>query len=769
MSSYLFACCLLVQVETVEVDLLIVGGSESATAAAVQAARLGVPKIALVNDIDWLGGQFTSEGLGAVDEWTQYQHVRAPFPRSGMFLEMMELIELDRLKKYGVARPGNCFCAWTTCEPSDTEKLFRQWMAPHLKTADGPIQLWENWEPARVLTEAGKVTAVEFVPTGETPEKATKKLTIKAKLTIDASDWGDVIRLSGAKYLCGPDLKKHFQEPDAPDSYEQVHRNEMNPLTYCLILRETREPQVVEKPQHYDERQYYGTSLATRVDYATVGWPKEALKPFAAVWKRTALPNGPYTDGPTVYHHRRLVDRRNYGLAEGTETILVNWPLQDYPTYNFPQHLVDELEKTERGASEKNVVEMNPNQRRLVFEDAKRHALGMLYHLQTTAHQQDTEQEVNFHGMKLTDEFGTADRLPKKIYVREGLRMVALYMLREQDIRDTDHVQSWADHMTPDSVFGFQFSMDYHPTRRIFLKDDRRGPWSHIHSKFRNWSTHSDRACFPLRSLVPVEMGGLLAAGKNLGMTSLVQSAVRLHGHGMLAGQASATVAAVCLQDNCQPRDVARQPAKVRQVQTMLIEPASVGLQTPGVLLWPYQDVPAGARYFAAANQLAIRALFVSPRGETNFDAERLLSRGELSQALLRASLLYPSPSQTAAVVELRQMSQAGNSQAQQTVNLAEWKQWAVRLGWHLRSEDYQKARATDDTSSLSRGQFAMLLWSSLSPLTEQFVPSTSSSKLPTYLTPGHNTDTDPLPDLNDPLPFDSNNDNLPDVLSSGK
>ncbi len=51
-------------------DLLIVGGNESECAAAVQAARLGVQPIVRVNDIDWLGGQFSAEGVGCVDEWT---------------------------------------------------------------------------------------------------------------------------------------------------------------------------------------------------------------------------------------------------------------------------------------------------------------------------------------------------------------------------------------------------------------------------------------------------------------------------------------------------------------------------------------------------------------------------------------------------------------------------------------------------------------------------------------------------------------------------
>lgn len=55
--------------EVIEAGLLIVGGSESACAAAIQAARLGVKNIVLVNDIGWLGGQFSAEGVGCLDEW----------------------------------------------------------------------------------------------------------------------------------------------------------------------------------------------------------------------------------------------------------------------------------------------------------------------------------------------------------------------------------------------------------------------------------------------------------------------------------------------------------------------------------------------------------------------------------------------------------------------------------------------------------------------------------------------------------------------------
>ena len=53
-----------------------------------------------------------------------------------------------------------------------------------------------------------------------------------------AGDWGDVIRLSGAKYGAGPDLRSRFGEPSAPEKFDEAGAQEMNPLSWCLVLRE---------------------------------------------------------------------------------------------------------------------------------------------------------------------------------------------------------------------------------------------------------------------------------------------------------------------------------------------------------------------------------------------------------------------------------------------------------------------------------------------------------------------------------------------------
>jgi hypothetical protein len=36
---------------------------------------------------------------------------------------------------------------------------------------------------------------------------------VKAALTIDASDWGDVVQLSGTEFEVGPDPKSRYGEP----------------------------------------------------------------------------------------------------------------------------------------------------------------------------------------------------------------------------------------------------------------------------------------------------------------------------------------------------------------------------------------------------------------------------------------------------------------------------------------------------------------------------------------------------------------------------
>lgn len=622
----------------VETVLLVVGGNESGVAAAVHASRLGVARVLLVPDGDWLGGQFSSEGVGAVDEWTTVRGKRVEFPRSGLFLEVARAIEEVNQQKYGTPHPGNCFCARLTIEPAEAARIFEALVKPQVDA--GRLTIERGWEPAAVTVEGNRVAGVRF-------HKGRDVLEVRARLTIDASDWGDVIRLSGARWAAGPDARARFQEPSAPEAITEANRREMNPLTYCVTLRGSDREAIVPVPEGHDPRRYYGVSRETREAFEGVGWPRGVLRMNVPAFADTVHREGPYSPPVNVYTHRRLVDAVHLGREVRDECLFLNWPVQDYPLDQWPQAVAEALEATAAGASRKNLVELTPAQRRIVFADAKRHALGMLHHLQTI--------EPRFRRLRLTDEYGTPDQLPPKPYVREGLRLEALTMLREQDLRTPHPEPRWAKLLPPDGVFGFQFNIDFHPTRRIFLRDDPAGPWATIHTATRNWSTHTDRSTFPLRGLIPVERDGLLGASKNIGVSSIVSSALRLHGQMMLCGQASATVAVVALRHGVEPRGVAADARRVAEVQHLLVR----GAGGPGVLLWPYQDLPPDHPAFVAANLLSLRGLWKPDPDSVFFDPDRTVSPEEWAlvrqrvPAAQRGRLPASPPASRAAAVRL--------------------------------------------------------------------------------------------------------------------
>lgn len=739
------------QAQVVEADLLIIGGGESACAAAVQAARLGVKKIVLVNDIAWLGGQFSAEGVGCLDEWTTVGGKRVNFPRSGLFAEVVQRIRAHNTATYGKAMPGNAYCGTDTVEPAVAASIFEELVRPHVQS--GVLRIERDWEPTKVLVEAGAVTGVTF----EKVRGPGADLTVKARLTMDASDWGDVIRLSGAKYGAGPDLRARFGEPSAPEAYDEAGRQEMNPLSWCVVLREAGKDSTVPAPPSYDARSF--TAL-------------DKTPP----WVDSDMSAGPYaSSGWSIYTHRRLVDRWHNDFAPGTEATFLNWPVQDYPLCQLPQSVVEALEKSEPGASKKNIVDLTPAQRRLIFADAKAHALGLLHHLQTKVHDRVGDFPQSFRYLKLTDEFGTPDRLPPKPYVREGLRLEALAMLSETDIRATAREPKWAKVMPTDSILGFQFNIDFHPTRRKFLTDDPAGPWQYVHTPTRGWHTDTDRATFPLRGLVPVEMNNLLGAGKNIGVSSVVQSALRLHNQMMLIGQASATLAWMSLREGVPPRQIASSLPRVRELQQKLVR----GHGGPGVLLWPWQDVLPEDAFFEAANLLAVRGLWVPEVDSVFFQPAKTMTRGELAVALARlhrATALaraWPEPStppkftdvpahdpQRPFIEAMLTWGQFGPQQATfQPEGAATWgtlHRWLGALGLPaapgLRDADRQ-------AFPLTRGEAAQQIWRSLTLAGEALPPAQA------WLHPGQDEDHDGRPDAVDLLPFDGDNNGQPDHL----
>ena len=648
--------------QTVKCDLLIVGATESGWAAAIQAARSGVKSIVIVHDGVWFGGQFTEQALACVDEnkgpdkvgWgVDWHPMKRSFHRSGLFKELMDRIEAFNTGRYGSPMPGRPWHGPSTFRPAEAESVFRKMIAPYIEAGQVSV-FWKRYPTAAAVRDQ-RLTGLTFSPVDLfTGKSGPPDLSVEAKITIDASDWGDAVRASGAAYFCGPDPAPRFGEASAPPDLSDNPRNEMNPITWAMIVAESDVRAPLAEPPRFDDRCFPRATRFSLQAFRSLPWdvPNPGLGainhwPDAGKEAERQL---------SVYSVRRIVEGST--SADGRTSILLNYMNgQDYPLERLPRHVVDALEATEAGASEKNIAEMTRLQRQIVFDDAKRHSQCVLYHLQNFVHQRAPDQTNSFRNFHLSDEFGTPDHLPPKPYIRESLRLRAMYMMREQDGRNRDSATKngarprFAKVMYPDGLFAWQFHYDFHRTGRTYLKDEGNGgPWIDYHKPNRHTKFISDRAVFPLRSLIPEKLDGLLGSQGNLGFSSIVSAAIRLHDQRIHAGQAAGAVAAVSLRESVDPRQIVFSRLLLERVRSELC-PARNDRQTDGsaapLLLWPFRDLPAGDPNFEAINRLGALGVIPHDSLEVDFRPDDLASTEFAGELRTRLEEICPALSRS--------------------------------------------------------------------------------------------------------------------------
>ncbi|MBD3673993.1 MAG: FAD-dependent oxidoreductase [Planctomycetaceae bacterium] len=625
-------------------DLLIVGGTESGWAAAIQAARMDVPKILIVHDGEWLGGQYTEQALACVDEnkgtgrvgWgVDWHPMKRSFHRSGLFKELMDQIEAFNTEKYGSPMPGKPWHGPSTFRPTEAETVFRGMLQPYIDSGQVEV-IWNHYPVQADVDSSGdhpRLTGLSFAKLGtETPS-----LHVSAGMTIDASDWGDAIQVSGTGFEYGPDPPERYGEPSAP---KDAPLNEMNPITWAMIVEESDGETPISQPANFDDRNYPRATPFSHQEFAHLNWDvKNPGLGSILHWP----PAGQESKRQlSVYSVRRIVD--GYSSKDGKTSILLNYMNgQDYPLERLPKHVVEQLEATEPGASQKNIVVMTREQREIVFNDAKQHALGVLYHLQNFVHDRAQDKANSFRNFHLSSEFGTADHLPPKPYIRESLRLKAMYMMREQDGRNRDGETKtkakprFSHVMYPDGLFAWQFHYDFHRTGRTYLVEEGdSGPWIDYHKPNRHTKFLSDRCVFPLRSLIPETMDGLIGAQGNVGFSSIVSAAIRLHDQRIHIGQAAGATAAVALKRSQQPRAFPYDREKLEELRDALCGGTEGAVP---LLIWPFRDLKPADESFAAVNRLAMLGLLpLSPR-EVDFHPDELADEPWMRKVLERSGV----------------------------------------------------------------------------------------------------------------------------------
>jgi hypothetical protein len=516
-----------------DVDVFIAGGGTGGFAAALAAAQAGCT-VVVSEPTDWLGGQLTAQGVSAPDE---HQYIETCGGTRSYYAFRNAIREYyktnyqlsDQAKKAKYLNPGLGWVSRLCFEPKVGVKVLGDMLAPYTDT--GQVKVLYRSVPVRVEREARQITAVAV------QHLVTEAIThVTAKVFLDATELGDLMPLAQVPFHMGMESWEQTGEPSAPP---EGNREAIQSFTYTFAVEYCPgENHVIAKPALYDQM---------KRAYSFRGYK---------MFEPSTLFANPF------WTYRRLIAADNFAdPAFPRDIAMINWAGNDYTGGN--------------------IVGVPPALQEERLNEAKQLSLGFLYWLQTAAPRDDGGS--GYPELKLRpDIMGTADGLSQYPYIREGRRLAAIEIVREQDLVVRYNPGPRARLMTDTVGLGLYTYIDVHHCCNTSL---RPGSGQHIRP-FQ----------IPLRSLLTHNAANFIAAAKNIGVTHITNGAFRLHPTEWCIGEAAGTLAAFAVQTGKQPLAVGLDSQLLRQYQLRLVQ--------RGVPLYWYTDVPYTHPAFEAIHYL---------------------------------------------------------------------------------------------------------------------------------------------------------------------
>jgi hypothetical protein len=212
-----------------KVDLIIVGGGASGTAAGIAAGRMGT-KTVLLEPTTWLGGMLTSAGVSAIDG-----NHRLP---SGIWGEFRKELE----SFYGGSdKLATGWVSNTLFEPKVGNQLLQKMVAT---VPDLQVIYQAKWKSAVYENGIWQVLAIQN----------GKEIHLSAPLLIDATELGDVAAAQGLPYRLGMDARDEIGEEYAPIESNDIVQD----LTYVATLQDFGKgaDKTIPKPADYDPSEF---------------------------------------------------------------------------------------------------------------------------------------------------------------------------------------------------------------------------------------------------------------------------------------------------------------------------------------------------------------------------------------------------------------------------------------------------------------------------------------------------------------------------------
>lgn len=550
-------------------DVLVCGAGLGGIAAALRAAHLGL-RVCLTEEASWPGGQVTTQGVSAFDE---HQYIET-FGGTAAYYELRKGIRAYYRSAYrlspsaefgGPLNPGNAWVSSLSFEPRAATVVLEAMMAPVHNT--GMLQVFYHTRAIAAEVFSGQVRSVLA------RESESGALTrFRARFVLDATDLGDLLPLTATPYAIGAESQAETGEPSAPATADPTC---LQFLTFPFAVEwRPGETNTIPKPDGYDTNK---TAQPYSFTYKTAD-------PVAPVYQMFGKAEG--THG-AFWTYRRALDASNFEDTRiQNDVSIINWTSNDY-----------------RGPApiDKTALELAQ-----IYRDARNLSLGFLYWLQTEAPRDDGG--TGYPELRpRPDVMGSVDGVSQMPYIREGRRLKALVLIREQDIVASAQRGARAAPAAAPAGIGL-YPIDLHgcgvntvnlPTRPFQI---------------------------PLGALIPQRTVNLLAAAKNIGTTHLTNGAYRLHPVEWAVGETAAVLAALCLRTGRTPQEVHNDPRLVRQLQVLALD--------QGVPLYWYDDVPLGHPAFFATQLLAVTEVWPGASDSLSFRPDEPVSQLDAKHAI---------------------------------------------------------------------------------------------------------------------------------------
>ncbi|MDR3355353.1 MAG: FAD-dependent oxidoreductase [Synergistaceae bacterium] len=504
--------------ETRRYDLVVVGGGTGGCMAAIQAGRSGL-SAAIVERSDFIGGQMTGAAVSTMDDVGR--------TRTGLYGEF-----IDRVRDY-YAESGTAtnICLWggdtIAAEPSAARDILGQMVAE-----TGRVDIYLNTHVEEAIMSGGRITGIRTAPSGE----EGKEMTFESGVFIDATEHGDLIPLTGAKYRVGNSMSPKI-DPDA----------NVQDITYVAVVR----------------RYPNGLPDDLRMPGPPPGYREHAAKFRGVVTKDGSTWPGSYPfDVPSHNAYRALPDTGNPHLIIGDDSstwqfitrTCINWA-NDYPG----------RPSGEPGLSVLYIED--PEYRKKAEREAMNRTLAFIWYMQNELGMTDwSVDDGQGYGGYFSNDWETADdpllppefanilrHLPPFPYVREGRRIVGIDTLTDADIsRDVTMGRAYRNYSSGLALG--EYPVDVHGSHLDRFMERDLGETS---ASFpRTWVGSQGVFQVPFEAFIPEDIDGLIAAEKNISVSRMVNGAIRLQPITMHTGQAAGAIAAEAVRSGLRPRSV---------------------------------------------------------------------------------------------------------------------------------------------------------------------------------------------------------------------